>query len=97
MDANDLKGLHAEVKKRMDSAIEHARKELSGLRSGRASVSLLDSVQVEFRRSILAAAQLSHFAHPPLRLIEITATKSGGAGREHFEPGHWLRLISRDS
>ena len=38
MDVNDLKSLSAEVKKRMDSAIEHVRKELSGLRTGRASV-----------------------------------------------------------
>ena len=37
MDVNDLKGLNAEVKKRMDGAIEHVRKELAGLRSGRAT------------------------------------------------------------
>ena len=47
MDVNDIKSLNAEVKKRMDSAIEHARKELAGLRSGRATVSLLDPVHVE--------------------------------------------------
>ena len=34
MDVNDLKSLSAEVKKRMDSAIEHVRKELGGLRTG---------------------------------------------------------------
>jgi hypothetical protein len=33
MDVNDLKSLNAEVKKRMDSAIEHARRELAGLRA----------------------------------------------------------------
>jgi len=47
MDASDLKSLNAEVKKRMDGAIDHVRKELSGLRSGRASVSLLDPVHVD--------------------------------------------------
>ena len=55
MDVNDLKGLNAEVKKRMDGAIEHVRKELAGLRTGRASVSLLDPVQVEAYGTIDAA------------------------------------------
>ncbi len=32
-----LKGLYAEVKKRMDGQIEHVRRELSGVRTGRAS------------------------------------------------------------
>ena len=47
MDANDVKGLYAEVKKRMDAQIEFVRKELAGVRTGRASTSMLDSVQVE--------------------------------------------------
>ncbi len=38
MDVNDIKSVNAEVKKRMDVAIEHVRHELAGLRSGRASV-----------------------------------------------------------
>ena len=36
MDVNDIKGLNAEVKSRMDAAIEHVRREIAGLRSGRA-------------------------------------------------------------
>ena len=40
MDANDIKCLNAESKKRMDGAIDHVRKELAGLRSGRATVSI---------------------------------------------------------
>jgi ribosome recycling factor len=47
MDVNDLKGLFAEVNQRMDAALEHVRKELVGVRTGRASVNLLDSVHVE--------------------------------------------------
>ena len=38
MDVNDLKGLFGEVKKRMDGAIDHVRRELAGVRTGRASV-----------------------------------------------------------
>ena len=47
MDVSDLKGLFAEVKKRMDGQIEFVRKELAGVRTGRASTGLLDNLHVE--------------------------------------------------
>jgi ribosome recycling factor len=47
MDVSDLKGLFGEVKKRMDGQIDHVRRELGGVRTGRASVTILDSVHVE--------------------------------------------------
>jgi len=69
MDVNDLKGLSAEVKKRMDSAIEHVRKELSGLRSGRASVSLLDPVQVEAYGTNMPLNQVASLSVPEPTVI----------------------------
>ena len=69
MDVNDLKGLNAEVKKRMDGAIEHVRKELSGLRSGRASVSLLDPVQVEAYGTSMPLNQVASLSVPEPSLI----------------------------
>ena len=69
MDVNDLKSLSAEVKKRMDSAIEHVRKELSGLRSGRASVSLLDPVQVEAYGTIMPLNQVASLSVPEPTVI----------------------------
>jgi ribosome recycling factor len=69
MDVNDLKGLSAEVKKRMDQAIEHVRKELSGLRSGRASVSLLDPVHVEAYGSMMPLNQVASLSVPEANLI----------------------------
>ena len=69
MDVNDLKGLSAEVKKRMDSAIEHVRKELSGLRSGRASVSLLDPVHVEAYGTSMPIVQVASLSVPEPTLI----------------------------
>ena len=69
MDVNDLKGLNAEVKKRMDGAIEHVRKELSGLRSGRASVSLLDPVQVEAYGTSMPIVQVASLSVPEPTLI----------------------------
>src|SRR6202163_4588173 len=47
MDVNDLKGLYAEVAKRMSVALEHVKHELAGVRTGRASVWILDSGHVE--------------------------------------------------
>ncbi len=69
MDVNDIKGLNAEVKKRMDSAIEHVRKELSGLRSGRATVSLLDPVQVEAYGTMMPLNQVASLSVPEANLI----------------------------
>ena len=69
MDVNDLKSLNAEVKKRMDSAIEHVRKELAGLRTGRASVSLLDPVQVEAYGTMMPLNQVASLSVPEPALI----------------------------
>jgi ribosome recycling factor len=71
MDVNDIKGLNAEVKKRMDGAIEHVRKELSGLRSGRASVSLLDPVQVEAYGSMMPLNQVATMSVPEPTVIMV--------------------------
>jgi len=72
MDVNDLKSLNAEVKKRMDSTIEHVRKELGGLRTGRASVSLLDPVQVEAYGTVMPLNQVASLSVPEPSLIVAT-------------------------
>jgi ribosome recycling factor len=69
MDAQDLKGLNGEVKRRMDGAIDHLRRELAGLRSGRASVSLLDPVQVEAYGSLMPLNQVASLSIPEPTLI----------------------------
>jgi ribosome recycling factor len=69
MDVNDIKGLSAEVKKRMDGAIEHVRKELSGLRTGRATVSILDPVQVEAYGATMPLNQVAGLSVPEPTLI----------------------------
>ena len=69
MDVNDLKSLNAEVKKRMDAAIEHVRKELGGLRTGRASVSLLDPVLVEAYGTTMPLNQVASLSIPEPTLI----------------------------
>src|SRR4029453_18647382 len=69
MDVSDIKSLQAEVKKRMDQAVEHVRRELSGVRTGRASVSLLDSVHVEAYGALMPLNQVATLSVPESTLI----------------------------
>jgi ribosome recycling factor len=69
MDVNDLKGLFAEVKTRMDAAIERVRHELSGVRTGRASVAILDSIHVEAYGSKMPLNQLAGLSVPEPSMI----------------------------
>ena len=69
MDASDLKSLFGEVKKRMDGQIEHVRRELGGVRTGRASVTILDSVHVEAYGSNMPLNQVASLSIPEPTLI----------------------------
>ena len=69
MDVSDLKGLFLEVKKRMDGHIEHVRRELGGVRTGRASVNILDSVHVEAYGSAVPLNQVASLSIPEPSLI----------------------------
>ena len=72
MDVNDLKSLNAAIKLRMDSAIEHVRKELAGLRTGRASVNLLDPVHVDAYGASMPLNQVASLSVPEPTLIIAT-------------------------
>src|SRR5436853_340243 len=69
MDVTDLKGLYSETTKRMAVAVEHVRHELAGVRSGRASVAILDSVHVEAYGSRMPLNQLAGLSVPEPTLI----------------------------
>jgi ribosome recycling factor len=69
MDVKDLKSLSAEVKKRMDATLEHVRRELSGVRTGRVSVTILDPVQVEAYGSMMPLNQVAQLSVPEPALI----------------------------
>jgi len=43
-----LEGLFDDVKRKMDATLEHLGKEFGGVRTGRASVTLLDSIKVDY-------------------------------------------------
>ena len=69
MDAKDLKELYAESKKRMDGQVEHVRRELAGVRTGRASTGLLENVMVEAYGSKLPLNQVATLSIPEPALI----------------------------
>jgi ribosome recycling factor len=69
MDVSDLKGLFGEVKKRMDAQIEHVRRELGGVRTGRASVTILDTVHVDAYGSSMPLNQVASLSIPEPTLI----------------------------
>src|SRR5437764_13931731 len=69
MDVNDLKGLYGEVNKRMTTALEHVKHELAGVRTGRASVTILDSVHVEAYGSRMPLNQLAGLSVPEPTMI----------------------------
>ena len=69
MDVNDLKGLFAEVNKRMTVSIDRVKHELAAVRTGRASVSILDHVQVEAYGSRVPINQVASLSVPEPTLI----------------------------
>jgi ribosome recycling factor len=69
MDVSDLKGLFAEVKKRMDGQIDFVRKELAAVRTGRATTGLLDGVQVEAYGSRMPLNQVASLSVPEPAMI----------------------------
>ena len=61
-----------DLRRRMEGAFEALRKEFSGLRTGRASASLLDPVTVEAYGNVMPLNQLATVSVPEPRLISVT-------------------------
>jgi ribosome recycling factor len=61
----------SEHKHRFSKAIEHFTKELSSLRTGRASVQILDSVRVEAYGSNMSLTEVANISVPDSQLIVI--------------------------
>jgi ribosome recycling factor len=69
MDFSDLKGMFSEVKVRMDGAIDRVRREMAGVRTGRATVGLLDGVHVEAYGARVPLNQVATLSVPEPSLI----------------------------
>ncbi|MBK1663291.1 ribosome recycling factor [Rhodospirillum rubrum] len=77
--ASSFETLKADLRHRMDTAVEVLRKDFSGLRTGRASTSLLDSVMVEAYGQAMPLAQVATVSVPEPRMISVQVWDRGMA------------------
>ena len=66
-----------EIKARMEKAIDSLKKDLSGLRVGRASSSMLDQINVNAYGSLMPINQVSTISVPEARLLLVNVWDSG--------------------
>lgn len=69
METHDQKATIEEADRRMDAAVDHVRRELAGVRTGRAAVALLDGVQVDAYGTRLPLNQVASLSVPEPTLI----------------------------
>ncbi len=94
----------ADLERRMHGAVEALKHDLGGLRTGRASVSLLDPVTVEVYGAHMPLNQVATVAAPEPRLLSVQvwdksnvgpvdkAIRSAGLGLNPIVDGQTLRL-----
>jgi ribosome recycling factor len=104
MDVTDLKGLFVEVNKRMKAALDHLQHEYAGVRSGRASVTILDGVHVEAYGAKMPLNQVAGLSIPEPTLIVAQpfdpsqlgaiekAVRSAGLGLNPANDGKVIRI-----
>ncbi len=66
-----LKELFAQMRARMDKAVDDFRKEMASVRTGRASVHMLDGVQVEYYGTNTPLNQIAAVHAPEAQLITV--------------------------
>ena len=93
-----------DIQKRMDGAVEALHKEFSGLRTGRASASLLDPVVVDLYGSKMPLNQVGTISVPEPRLISVQvwdgsavrsvekAIRDSGLGLNPMPDGNNIRI-----
>lgn len=73
----DIKGLKSDITRRMEGAVDVLHKEFSGLRTGRASVSLLDPVMVNAYGSDMPLNQVGTVSVPESRMLSVQVWDKG--------------------
>ena len=66
-----------EIKRRMEGAVDALKHEFSGLRTGRASTAMLDTITVEVYGSRMPLSQVGSISVPEPRLLTVTVWDSG--------------------
>ena len=67
----------ADIKRRMNGAVESLKSDLSGLRTGRANTSLLDPVVVEVYGSMMPLNQVATVSAPEPRMLSVQVWDKG--------------------
>ena len=67
----EIKDIANDARKRMDSAVDDARKKLTTVRTGRASVSLLDNVNVEYYGTEMPLNQVATIHAPEPTMVTV--------------------------
>ena len=104
MDASDINSLKTDVARRMDGAVEVLHKELAGLRTGRASTSLLEPIMVDAYGTQMPLAQVGTVNVPEPRMLTVQvwdkslvkatekAVRDSGLGLNPAVDGQLLRI-----
>jgi ribosome recycling factor len=70
----------ASTREKMQKTVDHVRHEFATIRTGRASTSLLDSINVEYYGSSVPLNQTANISVPDARLLLITPYDKGALG-----------------
>ena len=74
------KEILSSLREKMKKATEHIRREFATIRTGRASTSLLDGINVDYYGSSVPLNQLANVSVPDSRLLLVTPFDKGGLG-----------------
>ncbi len=103
-DSVPLREIRVQLKTRMDKAVEDFRKAMSGVRTGRASVHMLDGVNVDYYGSQMPLNQVAQVHAPEPQLITVQpfdqsqlgaiekAIRSGDMGLNPMNDGKLIRV-----
>jgi ribosome recycling factor len=103
-DSGPLREIRVQLKTRMDKAVEDFRKAMAGVRTGRASVHMLDGVSVDYYGSQMPLNQVAQVHAPEPQLITVQpfdasqlgaiekAIRSGDMGLNPMNDGKLIRV-----
>ena len=69
MEATDIKSVHEQCRTRMDAVLDHLRREMAGVRTGRASTALFDPVHVEAYGASMPLNQVAQLSIPEPTMV----------------------------
>jgi ribosome recycling factor len=73
----DSKSFEASIKKEMENPIKHFEKELAAIRTGRASVALLENIKVDVYGQMMGLRELATLGAPDARLLTVQPWDKG--------------------